>query len=120
MARPRRSRPRRPVAIPGRTGGDSASSPSPPEFGQPHSSIEDSPVTKALVSAPWQRALIILTTTVVGAIVVSLLYWAQVVFMPLALAVFLTFLLSAPVQALQRRGLGRASAIFFVITVAGL
>jgi predicted PurR-regulated permease PerM len=77
-------------------------------------------VSKAIVSAPWQRALVILTTTVVGTIVVATLYWAQVVFIPLALAVFLTFLLSAPVRVLQRRGLGRVSSVIVVVAVAAL
>ena len=42
----------------------------------------------------WQRALVVLTATVVGVVVVSCLYWAQMVFIPVALAVFLTFLLT--------------------------
>jgi predicted PurR-regulated permease PerM len=77
-------------------------------------------VSKAIVSAPWQRALIVLTTTVVAALAVGTLYWAQVVLIPLALAVFLTFLLSAPVLALQRRGLGRVSSVLVVVIIACL
>ena len=77
-------------------------------------------MSKTIASASWQRALVVLTTTVVGALAVALLYWAQVVFIPLALAVFLTFLLSAPVRALQRRGLGRIPAVLLVVVTAGL
>ncbi len=48
----------------------------------------------ATVSATpvWQRTLIVLTSTVVGVVVVGCLYWAQTVLIPVALAVFLTFL----------------------------
>ena len=42
-----------------------------------------------------------LTGTVVGVVVVSRLYWAQTVFIPVALAVFLTFLLAPLVTALS-------------------
>ena len=77
-------------------------------------------MSKTIVAAPWQRALVVLTTVVVVAVAVALLYWAQVVFIPLALAVFLTFLLSAPVRALQRRRLGRVPAVLVVVTMAGL
>lgn len=55
----------------------------------------------------WQLALVILTGTVVGVVVVTCLYWAQTVFIPVALAVFLTVLLAPLVAALQRRGLRR-------------
>ena len=77
-------------------------------------------MSKAIVSAPWQRALIVLTTTVVGALAIAALYGAQVIFIPLALAVFLTFLLSAPVRSLQRRGMGRVSSVLMVVLVASL
>ena len=77
-------------------------------------------MSKAIVSAPWQRALIVLTTTVVGALAIAALYGAQVIFIPLALAVFLTFLLSAPCRALQRRGMGRVSSVLMVLILAGL
>ena len=77
-------------------------------------------MAKASSSAPWQRALVVLTGTVVGVVVVALLYWAQVVFIPLALGVFLTFLLSPLVLVLQRRGLGRIPSVVVVVTLAAL
>jgi predicted PurR-regulated permease PerM len=52
--------------------------------------------------------------------VVSCLYWAQTVFIPLALAVFLTFLLAPLVTILQRRGLARLPSVLLVVLVAGL
>jgi len=75
-------------------------------------------VAKASVVPVWQRALIILTSTVVAAIVVSCLYWAQKIFIPVALAVFLTFLLAPLVTILQRRGLGRTPSTILVVLLA--
>jgi hypothetical protein len=49
--------------------------------------------------------LIVLSSTVVGVVVLACLYWAQAICIPVALAVFLAFVLAPPVTALQRRGL---------------
>ena len=67
----------------------------------------------------FQRNLAILTGTVLAVVIVGCLYWAQSIFIPLALAVFLAFVLSPPVNALQRRGLGRVPAVLLV-AVAGI
>jgi predicted PurR-regulated permease PerM len=67
----------------------------------------------------WQLAVLILTGTVVGVVVVTCLYWARTVFIPVALAVFLTFLLAPPVTVLQRRGLKRLPSVILVVTLAG-
>jgi predicted PurR-regulated permease PerM len=56
---------------------------------------------------------------VIGVVVIAAVYWAQAVFIPVALAVFLTFLLSPLVRRLQHRGLGRRSAVFLVVLLAG-
>jgi predicted PurR-regulated permease PerM len=77
-------------------------------------------VAKVTAAPGWQRALVVLTGTVVGVVVVSCLYWAQVVFIPLALAVFLAFLLNPLVRAFQRRGLGRVSSVIVVVLLAAL
>jgi predicted PurR-regulated permease PerM len=66
----------------------------------------------------WQLALLILTGTVVGEVVVTCLYWARTVFIPVALAVFLAFLLAPLVTALQRRGLKRLLSVILVVTLA--
>ena len=66
----------------------------------------------------WQLALVILTGTVVGVVVVTCLYWAQTVFIPVALAVFLTFLLAPLVAVLQRRGLRRLPSVLLVVMLA--
>ena len=77
-------------------------------------------MAKALVVPGWQRALIVLTGTVVGVIVIGCLYWAQRVFIPVALAVFLTFLLAPLVTILQRRHLGRTLSVGVVVLLAAL
>ena len=51
-------------------------------------------MAKPSAAPGWQLTLLILTGTVVGVVVVSCLYWAQTVFIPVALAVFLSFLLA--------------------------
>ena len=67
-------------------------------------------MAKASATPRWQRALIVLTGTVVGVVVISCLYWAQTVLVPVALAVFLTFLLTPLVSFLQRRPRDRVPA----------
>ncbi|MDB5308348.1 MAG: tqsA 2 [Gemmataceae bacterium] len=66
----------------------------------------------------WQRALIALSATVVFTIVVLALYWARTIFIPIALAIFLTFVLSPVVYRLQRRGLGRTTAVVATVALA--
>ena len=77
-------------------------------------------MAKASAVPQWQRALVALAATVIGAVVVSALYWAQVVFIPLALAVFLAFLLNPLVRLLQRRRLGRLPSVMVVVLLAAV
>jgi predicted PurR-regulated permease PerM len=49
-------------------------------------------------------------------LVVAVLYWAQAVLVPVALAILITFVLSPPVTSLQRR-IGRVPAIVVVVTL---
>ncbi len=74
------------------------------------------PVTKPL----WQRSLIILSAVVTTALILGALYWMRSVFIPLALAVFLTAVLAPVVTFLQRRGLGRLPAVGLVVVAAVL
>lgn len=67
--------------------------------------------------ADWQRALAAMSAAVVLSVVVAALYWARTIFMPVALAIFMTFVLSPVVAWFQRRGLGRSPAV--ILTVAG-
>jgi predicted PurR-regulated permease PerM len=54
-------------------------------------------------------------------VILALLYWAKAVFIPIALAVLLTFLLTPMVNALWRWGLGRTpAAVLVVVLAAGL
>ena len=75
-------------------------------------------VTKTSAGAGWQRAVITLTGTVVGVVVVATLYWAQSVFIPVALAGFLTFLLSPFVTWFRQRGVPRTPAVILVVLCA--
>jgi predicted PurR-regulated permease PerM len=75
-------------------------------------------VVKPSAAPGWQLTLLVLTGTVVGVVVVSCLYWAQTVFIPVALAVFLSFLLAPLVTALQRRGLRRLPSVLLVVMLA--
>ena len=49
-------------------------------------------------------------------LVVVVLYWAQAIFVPFALAILLTFVLTPPVSALER-GVGRVPAVLIVVTL---
>jgi predicted PurR-regulated permease PerM len=49
-------------------------------------------------------------------LVVAVLYWAHVVFVPFALALLLTFVLAPPVSALER-WVGRVPAVLVVVTL---
>lgn len=83
-------------------------------------------MTTSVSAVPaWERAIVLLTGTVVGVVLVAALYWARVVFIPVALAIFLTFLSTPLVKAIQRRGLGRipsviTAALITVLVVGGL
>jgi predicted PurR-regulated permease PerM len=72
------------------------------------------------VNLHWnaQKAIIILSAAVVGALIVLALYWAKSIFIPIALAIYLTFLLSLPVNLLQRLGLRRSPAVLLVAALA--
>ncbi len=76
-------------------------------------------MAKTSVVPGWQLALLIQTGTLVAVVVITCLYWARAVFIPVALAVFLTFLLAPTVAALQRRGLGRLLSVLLVVMMAG-
>jgi predicted PurR-regulated permease PerM len=76
------------------------------------------PMAKTGLIPDWQRAVIVLTATVVTVVVVAGLYWAQTVLIPFALGIFLSFLLSPLVRGLQRRGLGRVPSVLLVVTLA--
>jgi hypothetical protein len=51
----------------------------------------------------WQRAITVLSSTVVGFLVILVLQWGRPVLIPIALAVLLTFLMNPFVKALHHR-----------------
>ena len=63
------------------------------------------------MTSDWQRALVALSATVVTAAIVGVLYWARSIFIPVTLAIFLAFVLAPVVARLQRRKLGRTTAV---------
>jgi predicted PurR-regulated permease PerM len=68
----------------------------------------------------WQRALILLSGTVVGLVIVLGLRWGRPVLIPIALAVLLTFLLNPIIRTLQRRGLKRVFSVMVAVSTAGI
>ncbi|HSQ55011.1 MAG TPA: AI-2E family transporter [Gemmata sp.] len=62
-----------------------------------------------------QRSLTILTSTVVTAVIVVVLYTARSIFIPVALALFVAFVLSPVVTRLHHRGLGRTPAVLVTV-----
>lgn len=75
-------------------------------------------MTKASVGTSWQRSIIVLTVTVVSVVAITVLYWAQSIFIPVALAAFLTFVLSPVVTWLRQRGLGRTPAVIITVCLS--
>jgi len=68
----------------------------------------------------WQKALIVGSVTVTAATLVTVLYVAQVLFIPIVLAVFLTFLLTPVVSLLQRLKMGRKPSVLLVVLMVSL
>jgi predicted PurR-regulated permease PerM len=66
----------------------------------------------------WQRAIIALSAVGIALALVSVLYLARSIFVPLALAVFFTFVLSPPVRFLERRRVPRPAAVILAVGVA--
>lgn len=66
----------------------------------------------------WQRAVIATAATTMAVTVVCVLYFARSLLIPVALAVFLTFVLSPAVAWLHRRGFGRTAAVAVVVGVS--
>ncbi len=83
--------------------------------GTPESrALETSPSVPAS-SSPQLRTLV---AVAVGASIVAMLYIAQDIFIPITLAVMLSFVLSPLVDVLQRTGLWRGAAVSLSVLVA--
>ena len=77
-------------------------------------------MAKLCVPPNRQTTLTILTGTIIGVIVIVGLYWVQSVLIPIAMAVFLAFLLAPLVTALQRWHLGRRPSVVVIVLFATL
>jgi predicted PurR-regulated permease PerM len=77
-------------------------------------------VANASATVPWQRAVVVLAGTAVFVVLVASMYWAQVVFIPAAMGIFLAFLLNPLVRGLQRWGLGRLPAVILAVLTGTL
>jgi len=64
------------------------------------------------------RATVVLSATVTVFLIVVALYWARAILIPVALAIFFTFILSPVVLTLQRRGLGRVLSVCLVMAAS--
>ncbi len=73
-------------------------------------------MAKANSNGGQPRGLAVLSGTVLTVVIIGCLFWAQVIFIPLALAIYLAFLLSPVVSFLQRRRLPRVPAVLVVVT----
>ncbi|MBW3543016.1 MAG: AI-2E family transporter, partial [Planctomycetes bacterium] len=71
-------------------------------------------------SREWPRSILTAAALVILVAVVGILYWAQLVLIPLAAAGFLTFLLTPVVERIQRSGLPRVPAVIAVVALVGL
>ena len=65
----------------------------------------------------WQRAVIATSAVVVFSLVVGSIYWARSIFIPVALAVFFTFVMSPVVRRLERARLGRLTAVVATVGI---
>ncbi len=68
----------------------------------------------------WQRRLIALSWTVIFVVVLTALRWGGPILIPLALAIFLTFVLSPLATLLERRGLGQVPSVIIVVALTVL
>ncbi len=75
-------------------------------------------MAKTSPNRQWQYSVVLLSGTVILAAVVGTLYWAQIVFVPMALSILMTFLLTPPVRWLERKGFRRTPAIMVVVLLS--
>ena len=77
-------------------------------------------MTRVTFRPDWQRAVVALSAVTIAAVLVGVLYWGRAILIPVALAVFFTFVLAPLVNALQRRRVPRVAAVLLVMTATGL
>jgi predicted PurR-regulated permease PerM len=81
---------------------------SPPKNGKLAMSIEGS-------RAQSSQSVNALVSIAIVFFIVIALYWGQAVFIPLAMAIFFSFILTPVVIFLQKRGLGRVTSVIVVV-----
>ena len=64
------------------------------------------------------KALNVLAGVAVVFFIATALYWARVIFIPVALAIYFAFILTPPVLYLQRKGLPRVVSVVLVLGTA--
>jgi predicted PurR-regulated permease PerM len=77
-------------------------------------------MTNGRSGSDWQRSIVLLSGTAIAVVAVAVLYWAQSIFIPVALAIYLTFLLNPVVSRLRLWGVARSPAVFLTVLTAAL
>ncbi|QEL16475.1 AI-2E family transporter [Limnoglobus roseus] len=67
---------------------------------------------------PWQRAVILQSSVICGVIIFGILYWARSIIIPIAMALFFSYVLAPVVKFLSRRGVGHALSVVLTVAVA--
>ena len=66
----------------------------------------------------WQRSIVVMCRLWIAIAIIGAMYWAQAVFIPLALAMLFTLVLTPCVTALHRLGISRVPAVILVVALA--
>jgi predicted PurR-regulated permease PerM len=75
-------------------------------------------VSAAAVTRDWPAALVTAARLVTFAVICAILYWGQIVLIPIALAALITFLLAPLVSRLDRLGSPRVLSVMLVVCIA--
>src|SRR5262245_27185600 len=75
-------------------------------------------MTRSPTVLPWQQAVFGFASLGVVLLLAGVLYWARAVFLPLAMASFLAYVLSPVVRYLKRAGLPRGPAVILTFAAA--
>lgn len=77
-------------------------------------------MTPAKSCPPWQRAVITQSAVMIGVIILGILYWARSIIIPIAMALFFSYVLAPVVRTLSRRGLGHSISVLVTVAFATL
>ena len=79
-----------------------------------------SPPARSRPEPDQARTLEMLATLFVVALLVTMLYVGREIFIPIAIAIPVSFVLSPPVLLLRRLGLGRVPSVLTVVLIIGI